>query len=129
MNVHDIGEDFHCVVGEWNTRGSYAEQGTVLCFLQRVQELVPRPPEGYSPEAAAQLLAETEAAAGVGDAGEGVAAANMRADRDAGAKGSGGAEDAVAAPKTRRPTSGPPRQTRSQTRAGAQAPCPAWWPS
>ena len=96
MNVHDIGEDFHCVVGEWNTRGSYAEQGTVLCFLQRVQELVPRPPEGYSPEAAAQLLAETEAAAGVGDAGEGVAAANMRADRDAGAKGSGGAEDAVA---------------------------------
>lgn len=42
INVRDIGEDFHCVVGEWNTRASYADQGTTLCFLKRVPGPLPQ---------------------------------------------------------------------------------------
>ena len=69
INVRDIGEDFHCVVGEWNTRASYADQGTTLCFLKRVQDLSPKAPAGYSAEEAERLLAEAGAAAGAGGNG------------------------------------------------------------
>ena len=69
INVRDIGEDFHCVVGEWNTRASYADQGTTLCFLKRVQDLSPKAPAGYSAEEAERLLAEAGTAAGAGGNG------------------------------------------------------------
>ena len=41
----------------WDVRGSYATQGTALCFLSRAQELTPKPPEGYSAEAVDAILA------------------------------------------------------------------------
>ncbi|MFR5090685.1 MAG: hypothetical protein ACLTDR_00430 [Adlercreutzia equolifaciens] len=44
-------------VDVWDVRGSYATQGTALCFLSRAQELTPKPPEGYSAEAVDAILA------------------------------------------------------------------------
>lgn len=43
-------------VDVWDVRGSYATQGTALCFLSRAQELVPKPPAGYSAEAVTDIL-------------------------------------------------------------------------
>ncbi|WP_282190641.1 LTA synthase family protein [Adlercreutzia caecimuris] len=53
----DIAEDYDVKVDVWDVRGSCESQGTALCFLSRAQELTPKPPEGYSPEAADALLA------------------------------------------------------------------------
>ncbi|MEC4183210.1 LTA synthase family protein [Adlercreutzia sp. R21] len=53
----DLKEAFQVKVDVWDVRGSYASQGTLLCFLSRAQELTPRPPAGYSAEAAADVLA------------------------------------------------------------------------
>ena len=53
----DIKSDCDVTVDVWDVRGSYATQGTVLCFLSRAQELTPKPPEGYSAEAVDAILA------------------------------------------------------------------------
>lgn len=53
----DIKRDCGVTVDVWDVRGSYATQGTALCFLSRAQELTPTPPEGYSPEAVNAILA------------------------------------------------------------------------
>ena len=53
----DIKEDCEVTVDVWDVRGSYATQGTALCFLSRAQELTPKPPEGYSAEAVDTILA------------------------------------------------------------------------
>ena len=53
----DIKEDCEVTVDVWDVRGSYATQGTALCFLSRAQELTPKPPEGYSAEAVDAILA------------------------------------------------------------------------
>lgn len=60
----DIAEEYDVKVDVWDVRSSYAAQGTALCFLSRAQELSPKPPEGYSPEAAEAILAP------FGDGGE-----------------------------------------------------------
>ncbi|MEY8460894.1 LTA synthase family protein [Eggerthellaceae bacterium 24-137] len=52
----DIKKDCDVTVDVWDVRGSYETQGTALCFLSRAQELTPKPPAGYSPEAADALL-------------------------------------------------------------------------
>lgn len=51
MKDGDITEDFGIIVGEWNTLWYYENQGTALCFLQRVQDLFPDAPDGYSTSA------------------------------------------------------------------------------
>lgn len=53
----DIKKDCEVTVDVWDVRGSYATQGTALCFLSRAQELTPKPPEGYSAEAVDAILA------------------------------------------------------------------------
>ncbi len=53
----DIAVDAECEVDVWDVRGSYARQGTALCFLERMQEIAPEPPAGYSPAYAAELRA------------------------------------------------------------------------
>lgn len=52
-----IKDRYDVKVDVWDVRGSYGTQGTALCFLSRAQELTPKPPEGYSPEAVDTLLA------------------------------------------------------------------------
>lgn len=56
MNNGDIEEDFDCVVGEWETLWYYENQGTTLCFLKRVQDFFPKPPEAYSAGSADAIL-------------------------------------------------------------------------
>ena len=52
---HDIEKDYGVKVDVWSTRESYQEFGSVLSFLQRVQEVEPSVPVGYSTEAADEL--------------------------------------------------------------------------
>ncbi|MCL1797908.1 MAG: sulfatase-like hydrolase/transferase [Eggerthellaceae bacterium] len=53
----DIEQTHQGGVNAWNPRVSYEKKGTILCFLKRTQDLFPHAPHGYSPEAAAALLA------------------------------------------------------------------------
>lgn len=53
----DIEEDYGVSVDVWSVKESYAEQGSALCFLKRMQDIVPHAPEGYDGAAIAQLLA------------------------------------------------------------------------
>ncbi len=52
---HDIEKDYGVKVDVWSTRESYQTFGSVLSFLQRVQEVEPQVPQGYSSEAANEL--------------------------------------------------------------------------
>lgn len=45
----DIKEDCEVTVDVWDVRGSYATQGTALCFLSRAQELTPKPRRATPP--------------------------------------------------------------------------------
>lgn len=58
-NTTDIKQAASVNVDVWDVRGSYSTQGTALCFLSRAQELTPKPPEGYSDEALADILGST----------------------------------------------------------------------
>lgn len=53
----DIEDAYGCQVSGWSASDSYAEQGSVLCFLKRVQDFTPPEPAGYSTDAAAEILA------------------------------------------------------------------------
>ena len=55
--AHDIKEDYGVTVDVWATRDSYVRYGSVPCFLQRMQEVVPEAPEGYDSTAANDLQA------------------------------------------------------------------------
>lgn len=59
--THDIQEDYGVTVDVWSTRESYEIYGTVPSFLQRMQEVKPRVPAGYSAQAAAELQEELAA--------------------------------------------------------------------
>lgn len=63
MSASDIEEDFSCKVDVWSVRESYASQGTLLCFLQRMQDLVPDEPAGYDSSAVGELVAAAAASA------------------------------------------------------------------
>ena len=52
----DIKNAYEVNVDVWDVRGSYASQGTLLCFLSRAQELTPAEPEGFSEEALGRIL-------------------------------------------------------------------------
>lgn len=52
----DIKSAYEVNVDVWDVRGSYASQGTLLCFLSRAQELTPAEPEGFSDEALKRIL-------------------------------------------------------------------------
>ena len=52
----DIEEAYACTVDVWGVKESYAEQGSALCFLKRVQDLSPERPEGYDADDVATLL-------------------------------------------------------------------------
>jgi hypothetical protein len=54
---HDIEEAYGVEVDVWSTKESYKSQGSILCFLKRVQDLSPSPPSDYSPETARELIA------------------------------------------------------------------------
>lgn len=58
----DIKQEYNVKVDVWDVRGSYATQGTLLCFLSRAQELVPHEPAGYSEVAVAEMLAPYQVA-------------------------------------------------------------------
>lgn len=53
----DIEKAYGIQVDGWAASDSYSQQGSVLCFLKRMQDLQPAEPAGYSPEAAADILA------------------------------------------------------------------------
>lgn len=53
----DIEKAYGIQVDGWAASDSYSQQGSVLCFLKRMQDLSPAEPAGYSPEAAAGMLA------------------------------------------------------------------------
>lgn len=58
MTLVNIERTFGCTVDVWSVKESYADQGSALCFLKRVQDLAPNAPEGYDPATVAALLAE-----------------------------------------------------------------------
>ncbi len=58
FNVSDIEENLNCTIDVWSSLDSCRQQGMLLCFLQRAQQLVPDAPEGYSVEAAQALQEE-----------------------------------------------------------------------
>lgn len=68
LDSSDIEEDLSCKVDVWSVRKSYSEQGTLLCFLSRLQELTPDAPEGYDAQAVSDILAAAAAAAGSAEA-------------------------------------------------------------
>ncbi|MBX9034269.1 LTA synthase family protein [Gordonibacter massiliensis (ex Traore et al. 2017)] len=57
MGSYDIEEAYACPVDVWGVKESYAERGSALCFLKRVQDLSPAEPDGYAAAAADELLA------------------------------------------------------------------------
>lgn len=61
LSTTDIGEEYDCTVDVWDVRGSYASQGTALCFLTRFQQLAPSEPYAYSAALADELLAANRA--------------------------------------------------------------------
>ena len=52
----DIERAYGVQVDGWAASYSYSQQGSVLCFLKRVQDLSPAAPDGYSPDTAAEIL-------------------------------------------------------------------------
>ena len=54
---YDLAEDCGVVVDVWATRDSYMRYGSIPCFLERMQELTPEEPDGYSTELAAKTQA------------------------------------------------------------------------
>ncbi|WP_180326713.1 LTA synthase family protein [Raoultibacter phocaeensis] len=56
----DIEHAYGVQVDGWAASSSYSQQGSVLCFLKRVQDLSPAAPEGYSHDAAAEILSRYE---------------------------------------------------------------------
>ena len=56
IGTYDIEEAYACTVDVWGVKESYAEQGSTLCFLKRVQDLSPARPEGYDADAVSDLL-------------------------------------------------------------------------
>lgn len=56
MGSSNIEEAYACTVDVWGVKESYAEQGSALCFLKRVQDLSPARPEGYDADDVAALL-------------------------------------------------------------------------
>ena len=51
----NIEEEYQCSVDVWSSLDSYQQQGALLCFLQRSQQLAPQTPQGYSHEEAINL--------------------------------------------------------------------------
>lgn len=60
INTCDIEEEYSCTVDVWGVKESYADQGTTLCFLKRIQDLTPSQPFGYDIAVADELLAGQE---------------------------------------------------------------------
>ena len=61
-DTHDLKQDYGVTVDVWATRDSYVRYGSVPCFLQRMQEVVPESPDGYDTAAANRLQTELAAA-------------------------------------------------------------------
>jgi len=58
----DLKATYGVAVDVWSTRDSYMRHGSLPSFLQRMQELEPKVPAGYSAQGAAQTRAELAAA-------------------------------------------------------------------
>lgn len=61
FSAADIEDDYGCTVDVWSSLASYQEHGSLLCFLQRSQLIVPKAPEGYTTAEAATIRAEKAA--------------------------------------------------------------------
>ncbi|MDO4502944.1 MAG: LTA synthase family protein [Coriobacteriia bacterium] len=68
---YDIKQNTGCKVDVWYVADSYKAQGTLLCFMQRAQELDVDPPQGYSDDAVRQLLGTDQKAQGENAAASG----------------------------------------------------------
>ena len=51
----DIEEEYDCRVDVWSSLDSYRDQGMLLCFLQRAQQLSPQAPDDYTSDTAFAL--------------------------------------------------------------------------
>jgi hypothetical protein len=60
--TRDISDDYGVSVDVWDSWGSYEQYGSLPSFLQRLQEVEPRVPDGYSAKDTAALEAELAAA-------------------------------------------------------------------
>ena len=90
--AHDIKEDYGVSVDVWATRDSYVRFGSIPCFLQRMQEVVPEPPEGYDTGAANKLQSTLAAAWDAShDAGQAGASGSASAAGSAGPSATGSA--------------------------------------
>ncbi|WP_455779654.1 LTA synthase family protein [Gordonibacter pamelaeae] len=56
LGSYDLEEAYACTVDVWGVKESYAEQGSTLCFLKRVQDLSPAEPDGYDADGVAALI-------------------------------------------------------------------------
>ena len=56
IGSYDMEKAYAVTVDVWGVKESYAEQGSTLCFLKRVQDLSPAQPDGYDADAVAALL-------------------------------------------------------------------------
>ena len=60
MAFVDLEEATGVNVNIWSAHGSFCTQGTLLCFLQRCQELTPEQPDGYSDSEAESLMQQAQ---------------------------------------------------------------------
>lgn len=52
----DISDEYDVTIDVWSQKESYAEQGTALCFLKRVQDITPQEPSGYDRQTASAFV-------------------------------------------------------------------------
>ncbi len=56
----NISETFSVKINAWLTGWSYSKQGSTICFFKQLQDLQPAKPDGYSSDAADELLKEAD---------------------------------------------------------------------
>lgn len=83
MAEGDIQEDFDCQVGEWYTLSYYERQGTTLCFLKRVQDIMPDEPDNYSAALVDEILNGSDGENGLAGAVEAALSGGAGAEADA----------------------------------------------
>lgn len=52
----DISERYYVSIDVWSQKESYAEQGSALCFLKRMQDITPQEPVGYDHSTISELI-------------------------------------------------------------------------
>ncbi len=60
LSFINVEEVFGTQVSGWNAATSYRNQGSILCFLKRIQDLTPKIPDGYTDGSGTEILSEYE---------------------------------------------------------------------